>query len=169
MKATKKKQYTGRKTNMFYAVMAQLPNYSKEHADLIKEGLIHDFLERHYGKNHGRSLRLTSLTDMEFSELLQELQQQVNTGKNIPQLQSEAIRKKLVHQILATFSRIGITASGGDYTVINDHIRRLPISKGRIIPQFRFNELDSLLGAVRAYCGNIQKKQQKERMAAAKN
>ena len=80
-----------------------------------------------------------------------------------------SLRKRLTHQILSTFSRIGIEAKGSDYGVVNEHIRKLPISKGRIIPQFTLDELPRLLGAVRAYCDNIYKKQAKERQQALAN
>lgn len=170
MTTTKKKRiYNGRQTNMFYALMAQLPGYDRGHADLIKEGIINDFLVHVYGQYHNRQLSLSKLSDIEYTELLADLQQQVGNGKSVACLQSEAIRKSMISKILKAFSRIGVTVVNGNYTDVNYHIRRLPISKGRIIPQFKFDELENLLGAVRSYCDNVLKQQHSEQDKAAKN
>lgn len=170
MTTTKKKRiYTGRQTNLFYALMAQLPGYDRQYADLIKEGIVDDFLTRLYGPHHKRPASLSRLSDAEYSELLADLQGQVGSGKSIARLQTEAVRRAMVNKILKAFSRIGVTVVGGDYTTVNYHIRRLPISKGRIIPQFRFDELEKLLGAVRAYCDNLLKQQRKEQASAERN
>lgn len=158
-----------RNTAMFYALMRQLPHYDSAYQDVIKEGAIHDYLTRLYGENHGRALSLRALTDEEYEGLIQEMRRKVRNLKSPEQLRREATRKRIVHQILATFSRIGIEAKGSDYGVVNEHIRKLPISKGRIIPQFTLDELTRLLGAVRAYCDNIYKKQAKERQQALAN
>ncbi|MCD8267542.1 MAG: hypothetical protein LUD46_03165 [Parabacteroides sp.] len=149
--------------------MIQLPNYERLYADLIKEGIINSYLERKYGVMHGRETRLTALSDQEYSELISDLQNKVNQSKSITRLQQEAARKVFVKQILGALSGIGVTVVNGDYSLVNYHIRRLPIAKGRIIPQFRFEELERLLGAVRAYCDNIVKQQQKERLTAFNN
>lgn len=165
----KKKHFTGRNTALFYALMAQLPGYEQQYAELIKEGIINDFLTGMYGERHGREIRLSLLSDTEYSGLISNLQAQVNAGKNISRLQQEAARKHLVNQILRTLSRIGVTVVDGNWSEVNRHIRRLPISKGRIIPQFHFVELDNLLGAVRAYCDNILKQQREEKALAYQN
>ncbi|MDD6079341.1 MAG: hypothetical protein PUC85_04090 [bacterium] len=136
---------------------------------MIKEGAIHDYLTRLYGEDHGRALSLRKLTDEEYEGLIQEMRRKVHNLKSPEQLRREATRKRIVHQILATFSRIGIEAKGSDYGVVNEHIRKLPISKGRIIPQFTLDELPRLLGAVRAYCDNIHKRQIKEQRQALAN
>lgn len=159
---SKKRAYSGRNTGIFYALIAQLPEYETKYKDLIKEGTIDEFLKSIYGCNHGRELRLSVLSDMEYREMINQLQWQVDEGKKRSVLQQEAIRKKLVSQILTTLSRIGVSVVNGNYNDVNYHIKRLPISKGRIIPQFRFDELENLLGAVRAYCDNIKKAQRKE-------
>ena len=154
---------------MFYALLRQLPYYDSAYQDVIKEGAIHDYLTRLYGEAHGRALSLRGLTDEEYDGLIKEMRRKVSNLKSPEQLRGEATRKRIVHQILSTFSRIGIEAKGGDYGVINEHIRRLPISRGRIIPQFALDELPRLLGAVRAYCDNIRVKQERERRLALQN
>lgn len=158
-----------RNTAMFYALLRQLPYYDSAYQDVIKEGAIHDYLSRLYGEAHGRALSLRGLTDEEYEGLIKEMRQKVRSLKSPEQLRGEALRKRLTHQILTTFSRIGIESKGGDYGVVNEHIRRLPISKGRIIPQFALDELPRLLGAVRAYCDNIHKRQLEERRQALAN
>ncbi|MDR1646029.1 MAG: hypothetical protein LBS05_09480 [Tannerellaceae bacterium] len=165
----KKRQYNGRNTGMFYALMAQLPGYNAGYKDLIKEGVINDFLTKHYGERHGRSLRISTLSDAEYRELLHELNAQVSAGKTNAALQGEAIRKRFTHQILSTLSRIGATVVNGDYTKVNYHIRRIPASGGRILPQISADELPNLLAATRAYCGNIKRQQERERAIAAQN
>lgn len=167
--ATTTKTTKRRNTAMFYALMRQLPHYDSAYQEVIKEGAIHDYLTRLYGENHGRALSLRALTDEEYEGLIQEMRRKVRNLNSPEQLRREATRKRIVHQILATFSRIGIEAKGSDYGVVNEHIRKLPISKGRIIPQFTLDELPRLLGAVRAYCDNIQKRQEKERQQALAN
>ena len=154
---------------MFYALLRQLPCYDSAYQDVIKEGAIHDYLSRLYGEAHGRALSLRDLTDEEYEGLIKEMRRKVFALWSPEQLQREALRKRLTHQILSTFSRIGIEAKGSDYGVVNEHIRRLPISKGRIIPQFALDELPRLLGAVRAYCDNIHKRQLEERRQALAN
>ena len=154
---------------MFYALMRQLPCYDSAYQDVIKEGAIHDYLSRLYGEAHGRALSLRDLTDEEYEGLIKEMRRKVFALWSPEQLQREALRKRLTHQILSTFSRIGIEAKGSDYGVVNEHIRRLPISKGRIIPQFALDELPRLLGAVRAYCDNIHKRQLEEQRQALAN
>lgn len=154
---------------MFYALLRQLPCYDSAYQDVIKEGAIHDYLTRLYGEAHGRALSLRDLTDEEYEGLIKEMRRKVFAQWSPEQLQREALRKRLTHQILSTFSRIGIEAKGSDYGAINEHIRKLPISKGRIIPQFTLDELPSLLGAVRAYCDNIHKRQLEEQRQALAN
>lgn len=158
-----------RNTAMFYALLRQLPCYDSAYQDVIKEGAIHDYLTRLYGEAHGRALSLRDLTDEEYEGLIKEMRRKVFAQWSPEQLQREALRKRLTHQILSTFSRIGIEAKGSDYGAINEHIRKLPISKGRIIPQFTLDELPSLLGAVRAYCDNIHKRQLEEQRQALAN
>lgn len=158
-----------RNTAMFYALLRQLPCYDSAYQDVIKEGAIHDYLTRLYGEAHGRALSLRDLTDEEYEGLIKEMRRKVFALWSPEQLQREALRKRLTHQILSTFSRIGIEAKGSDYGAINEHIRKLPISKGRIIPQFTLDELPSLLGAVRAYCDNIHKRQLEEQRQALAN
>lgn len=154
---------------MFYALLRQLPYYDSAYQDVIKEGAIHDYLSRLYGEAHGRALSLRALTDEEYEGLIKEMRRQVSDLKSPEQLRLEALRKRLTHQILTAFSRIGIEAKGSDYGVVNEHIRRLPISRGRIIPQFALDELPRLLGAVRAYCDNIHKRQLEEQRQALAN
>ncbi len=158
-----------RNTAMFYALLRQLPCYDSAYQDVIKEGAIHDYLTRLYGEAHGRVLSLRDLTDEEYEGLIKEMRRKVFAQWSPEQLQREALRKRLTHQILSTFSCIGIEAKGSDYGAINEHIRKLPISKGRIIPQFTLDELPSLLGAVRAYCDNIHKRQLEEQRQALAN
>ena len=158
-----------RNTAMFYALLRQLPCYDSAYQDVIKEGAIDDYLTRLYGEAHGRALSLRDLTDEEYEGLIKEMRRKVFALWSPEQLQREALRKRLTHQILSTFSRIGIEAKGSDYGAINEHVRKLPISKGRIIPQFTLDELPSLLGAVRAYCDNIHKRQLEERRQALAN
>lgn len=158
-----------RNTALFYALMAQLPGYDRRYADVIKESIVEEYLERKHGPRHGREPRLSALNDDEFRELTAGLRADVRRSKSAADLQQEAVRKVLVHQILMTLSRIGATVTDGDYARVNYHIQRLPISKGRIIPQFSTDELPRLLGAVRAYAGNIRKRQLVEQALAERN
>jgi hypothetical protein len=166
---TRKRVYTGRNTAMFYALISQLPGYDARYRDLIKEGVINDFLCGLSGGKHNRPLSLSGLTDGEYRELITDLRQMVNRGKGVIQLQQEAVRKRLIHQVLTTLSRIGVAAKDGDYSEVNYHIARLPISKGRLIYQFATDELPGLLAATRAYCGVMKKRQEKERALAFRN
>ena len=169
MTMAKKKTYNGRNTAMFYALIAQLPGYSSEYKEVIKESVINEFLEKVHGVFHNRPLSLSALSDLAYHELIKDLRQQVYDSKSKKELQREAIRKKIVSQIFQTFSKIWINDTDGGHAIVNSHIRSLPISKGRIIPQFHDDELERLLGAVRAYCGNIHKQQVKGQRLAPKN
>ena len=106
-----------RNTAMFYALLRQLPYYDSAYQDVIKEGAIHDYLSRLYGEAHGRALSLRGLTDEEYEGLIKEMRQKVRSLKSPEQLRGEALRKRLTHQILTTFSRIGIESKGGNYGV----------------------------------------------------
>ncbi|MDR1938279.1 MAG: hypothetical protein LBQ73_07260 [Tannerellaceae bacterium] len=166
---TRKKVYSGRNTGMFYALIAQLDGYDSKYRDLIKEGVINDFLAKHYGEHHRRELRLSKLTDGEYRELISDLRNQVNEAKSVPKLQGEAVRRQLVHRILATLSKIGAVVINGDYSAVNYHIARLSLAKGRIIPRIPTDELPGLLAQARAYCDNVKKQQIKEMDLVAKN
>lgn len=170
MTTTKKKRvYTGRNTGLFYSLITKLPDYNPSYKETSVDGAIDEYLIRKYGIRHGRAARLSQLSDVEYSELLKELEQKVYEGKSVVVLQQEAIRKDLTHKILNTLTRIGVTVINNDWSAVNYHILRLPISKGRIIPGFKVEELPKLLDAVRAYCDNVLKQQRKERDKAAKN
>lgn len=171
METTKARKRTGksRNTAMFYALIGQLPGYDRRYAEVIKESVVDDYLTARHGELHGREARLTALSDAEYAEMLDGLRRRVEACKTAATLQREAMRKRLVHQILTALSRIGVTAPGGDYSAVNDHIRHLPISKGRVIPQFADDELPRLLGSVRAYCDYVRRKQQEERAVARRN
>lgn len=165
---TKKKNYTRRNTAMFYALMAQVPGYCREYQDVIKEGIIDGFLVKHYGVLHGREIGLTKLTDGEYRELINEMKYQIEEAKSKSLMQSEATRKRLVHLILNKLAEINVSTRNG-FDDVNYHIRRIPYSKGRIIPQIPIDELPGLLGAVRGYCDAIKKQQLKELDKAYKN
>lgn len=154
---------------MFYALMSQLPGYDVRYRDVIKEGILNDFLTKHYGASHNRSLRISELSDAEYRDLIRDLGKQANEGKSVATLQDEAVRKRLIHQILTALSRIGVRVVNGDYGGVNYHISRLPVSKGRTIPRIPTGELPNLLGAVRAYCDVIRKKQKGENYLAVRN
>lgn len=164
-----KRQYSGRNTGMFYALMAQLPGYRGEYKEIIKEGVINDFLTARYGAHHYRPLRLSTLSDVEYRNIIIELKARVAEGKTAATLQGEAVRKRLIHQILSTLGRIGVTTADGDYTHVNYHIRRIPASKERTLPQIPTGELPNLLAAVRAYCGVMKKRLEKEHSIAKRN
>jgi hypothetical protein len=169
MKTTKKRIYNGRNTAMFYALIAQLDGYDSRYRDLIKEGVINDFLVKHYGERHDRELRLTKLTDGEYRELISDLRNQVNDSKSVSKLQGEAVRKQLIHRILGALSKIGATAVNGDYSVVNYHIARLSLANGRTIPRIPTDELPGVLAQVRAYCDNVKKKQAELKALPVKN
>lgn len=154
---------------MFYALMSQLPGYDARYREVIKEGILNDFLTRHYGERHNRSLRISELSDIEYCELIRDMRNQISECKSAAALQGEAVRKRLIHQILTALSRIGVAVVNGDYAGVNYHISRLPVSKGRTIPRIPTGELPNLLGAVRAYCDVIRKKQKAEKYLAARN
>ena len=163
MKTTEKKSQKRRNTALFYALMAGLPGYDRRYAEMIKEGIVNDYLTHKYGPGHRRERRLSALSDEEYNEMLIGLRYMTEDGKTTETLQREVTRKRLVHQILTALSRMGVVVTNGDYGVVNEHIRRLPISKGRIIPEFPTDELPRLLGAVRAYADNMRKKLRKEK------
>jgi hypothetical protein len=150
-----------RNTAIFFALISQMPGYDSRYRDLIKEGVINDFLTSVYGTGHGRELRLSLLSDSEYGKLVRTLR--LHTGKTatIETMQDNAVRRRLTHTILNTLSRIGVKPVDGDYDLVNRHISSLPISRGRIIPQFKTEELPDLLNAVRAYCDVIAKRQAK--------
>lgn len=164
-----KRIYSKRNTGMFYALIAQLPGYESRYKDLIKEGVVDDFLTDRYGKFHNRPLSLSKLSDAEYREMIEGLRRQIEESKSSEQLQDEALRKFFGRRIFAAFSKIGVFAVGDDYSEVNRHIKKLPISKGRIMPAFKTDELESLCGAVYAYCDNIKKKQIKEQHLASNN
>lgn len=164
-----KKSNARRQTSIFYALLSQLPDYDKSFQEEIKNGVIDSYLTEVYGRDHCKPISLSQLSDEDYQGLLSNLKQEVNKSKSIKRLQREATRKKIISQILRAFTRIGVTAVNGNYEAVNFHILRLPISKGRIIPQFQDEELANLLGAVRAYCDNILKQQKKEQSQAFKN
>lgn len=163
------KKTNARQTSAFYALISQLPDYDKSFQEEIRNGVIDSYLTEVYGKDHGKPVSLSLLSDEDYQGLLANLKREVNKCKSIERLQREATRKKMISQILRAFTRIGVTAVNGNYEAVNYHILRLPISKGRIIPQFHDDELVNLLGAVRAYCDNILKQQKKEQSQASKN
>lgn len=169
MKTTKKKHPARRNTALFYALIAQFPGYDRRYVELIKEGVINDYLVHKYGKDHRREPRLSTLSDAEYDELILGLRYQTGESKTAETLQREATRKRLVHQILTVLSRIGATVVNSDYSVVNEHIRRLPISRGRIIPEFPTDELPRLLGAVRAYADNLKPRIRREKKLARMN
>lgn len=164
-----KRIYKGRRTDIFFALIKQLPDYSPSRKEVIKKDIVSDFLEEIYGKNHNRSLSLRSLSDKEYDDLINYLKGRVRDSKILAQLQEEGVRREFTHKILSQLSRIGVHNTDGDYTEVNYHIRRLPISKGRVIPQFETEELGRLLAAVRAYCDNTLKKQAKMKRLAKWN
>ncbi|MDL2254989.1 hypothetical protein LJC38_00205 [Parabacteroides sp. OttesenSCG-928-K15] len=163
-----KKNYTRRNTAMFYALMAQVPGYSREYQDVIKEGIIDGFLTKHYGSLHGREVGLSKLTDGEYRELINEMKFQIEEAKSKSQMRQEATRKRLVYLILNKLSEINVSTRNG-FDDVNYHIKRIPFSKGRIIPQITTDELEGLLGAVRGYCDGIKKQQLKEMDKAFRN
>lgn len=169
MKTAKKKHPTRRNTALFYALIAQFPGYDRRYVETIKEGVVNDYLVHKYGRNHCREPRLSTLNDAEYRELILGLRYQIEECKTAETLQREATRKRLVHQILTALSRIGATVENGDYSLVNDHIRRLPISRGRIIPEFPTDELPRLLGAVRAYADNLIPRIRREEKLARMN
>ncbi len=159
---------SGRNTAMFYALIAQFPGYERKYQDVIKESIVNEFLELEHGKFHGRQLSISRLTDMEYHHLIKWLKGQVSEAKTKERLHEEAIRKKLINEILSTLSRINVHTSSG-FEDVNYHILRIPYSKGRIIPRIPTDELPGLLGAVRGYCDGIKKQQLKEQAKAFRN
>jgi hypothetical protein len=166
--ATKTKQKK-RNTARFFALMSQIRGYDGRYRDLIKEGVIHDFLTSIYGDGHGRELRLSLLSDDEYSRLIKWLKRDLNRYTTVEAMQDISVRKRLIHQILNTLSHIGVRVVDGDYAMVNRHITSLPISKGRIIPEFKTEELPNLLNAVRAYCDAMAKRQRKIQILAKLN
>lgn len=162
----KTKKQNKRNTAMFYALLSQMPGYNKTFQTECKEIEVSDFLTSKYGRCESTSL--SSLSDTDYDQLINTMRRRLAGLSNKTALIDQVERKKLINQILTAFSRIGIVAKG-DYVTINYHIRKLPISKGRIIPQFNTSELPSLLGAVRGYTDAISKRQQKEQLLANKN
>lgn len=103
MKTTKKRTYHGRNTGMFYALMGQLPGFDRRYQDVIKESIVNEFFERECGKHHGRDLKISTLSDMEYNLLIRWLRGQVNEAKTKEALQDEAIRKGFIHKIIKDF------------------------------------------------------------------
>jgi hypothetical protein len=166
--ATKTKQKK-RNTAIFFTLISQMRGYDSRYRDLIKEGVLHDFFTEMYGDGHGRELRLSLLSDGEYDRLIKWLKRDLSRSTTIEALQDKAVRRRLTHQILNTLSRIGVRPVEGDYTPVNRHIIGLPISKGRIIPEFKTEELPNLLNAVRAYCDVMAKRQRKIQILAKLN
>lgn len=170
MTATKKKRvYKSRNTGMFYGYLKRIPGYAPAEVDTIKAGVIESYLIGKYGVNHGRRIGLSELSNKEYEELLYDLKRQVNAATDPVQLKTElnekAVHTKFCHQIFSQLARIGVSTVGG-YGEANRHILGLPISRGRILPAIPVDEMPNVLKAVRSYCDNILKKQQKERNEA---
>lgn len=157
---------------MFYGYLKRLPGYDPVEVEVIKGGVIESYLIGKYGINHGRQISLSKLSDQEYEELLYDLKRQVNVSCDPVQLKTElnkkAIHTKFCHQIFGQLSRIGVSTVNG-YGEANRHILGLPVSRGRILPAIPVDEMPNVLKAVRSYCDNILKKQQKERNAAFYN
>lgn len=170
MTATKKKRvYKSRNTGMFYGYLKRIPGYDPTEVETIKNGVIESYLIGKHGINHGRRISLSELSDKEYEELLYDLKRQVNVSTDPTLLKTElnekAIHTKFCHQIFGQLSRIGVSTVHG-YGEANRHILSLPISRGRILPAIPVEEMPNVLKAVRSYCDNILKKQQKEQNAA---
>lgn len=170
MTATKKKRvYKSRNTGMFYGYLKRIPGYDPAEVETIKSGVIESYLIGKHGINHGRRISLSELSDKEYEELLYDLKRQVNVSCDPVQLKTElnekAVHTKFCHQIFGQLSRIGVSTVHG-YGEANRHILSLPVSRGRILPAIPVGEMPNVLKAVRSYCDNILKKQQKEQNAA---
>lgn len=165
----KKRVFKGRNTGMFYGYLKRLPGYDPAEVEVIKGGVIESYLIGKYGINHGRQISLSKLSDKEYEELLYDLKRQVNVCTDPVQLKAElnakAVHTGFCHQIFKQLSRIGVSTVNG-YGEANRHILSLPVSRGRILPAIPVDEMPNVLKAVRSYCDNILKKQQKERNTA---
>lgn len=165
----KKRVFKGRNTDLFYGYLKRLPGYDPAEVETIKSDVIESYLIGKYGVNHGRRIGLSELSDKEYAESLYDLKRQVNVATDPVQLKTElnekAIHTKFCHQIFGQLSRIGVSTVHG-YGEANRHILSLPISRGRILPAIPVNEMPNVLKAVRSYCDNILKKQQKEQNTA---
>ncbi|MCD8177288.1 MAG: hypothetical protein LUE98_07645 [Tannerellaceae bacterium] len=162
MTKTKKKT---RSTATFFALLKQMKGYNKAFHKECKEIEVTEFLKGEYGEGV-YSVSLTALSDQEYTELIESMRYRLKEECNPTKMIEKAERREIIHAIIQTFSRIGVYVVNNDWRELNKHIRSLPISKGRIIPQIETRELPSLLSAVRAYCDNIAKKQKKEQHLA---
>ena len=160
-------------TAAFYALLKQFPEYAEGirlgFQEELKVSEVNDFLKKKYGKRAPQHGSLTMLSDEDYKALIADMRNRLRSKVNCDDLLDKQTRKQYVHHILTAFSRIGVLVVNGDYTGVNDCIKSLPISKGRIIPEFPDDELPALLGAVRAYCTNMSKKQKEQAYRAANN
>ncbi len=156
-----------RNTAAFYALLSQMPGYNKDLQKECKEVEVSDFLVSKYGQC--KSVSLSALSDQDYEEILHLMRLRLREQADNERLLDQAERKRLTHLILTALSRIGVVVVDKNMNDVNYHIRRLPISKGRIIPQFATKELPALLGAVRGYTDAMSKIQQKVRVMAANN
>lgn len=172
VKPKKKRVFKGRNTGLFYGYLKCLTGYRDSEKDDIAGGVIDSYLIGKHGSSHGRRVSLSSLTDIEYEELLDDLKGQVNVSTDPEQLKTtlneKAIHTKWCHQILKQLSRIGVSTING-YEDVNRHIKSLPISRGCILPAIPVKEMPDVFKAVCSYCDNIQKKQRKEQSQAFKN
>lgn len=160
-------------TAAFYAQLNQFPEYAegirKGFREELKASEVNDFLLSKYGKHAPQHGSLTQLSDEDYNALIADMKVRLRSKETCENLLNKQTRKQYVHHILTAFSRIGVLVINGDYTGVNDCIKSLPISKGRIIPGFPDSEMPALLGAVRAYCTNVSKKVKKQAYQAANN
>lgn len=172
VKPKKKRVYKGRNTGMFYGYLKRLAGYTDNGKDDIAAGIIESYLIGKYGSCHGRKVSLSSLTDIEYEELLNDLKRQANVCVDPEQLKTalneKAVHTNWCHQIFKQLSRIGVSTLYG-YEDANRHIRSLPVSRGRILPAIPVGEMPDVFKAVCSYCDNIRKKQQKEQSQALRN
>lgn len=163
----KTKKSNKRNTAIFYAILSQMPGYNKAFQKECKEIEVSDYMIGKYGKCESTSL--SALSDTDYNELINAMRVRLAGISSKNTLIDQIERKKMINQILRAFTIIGVNVIDSDYTLVNDHIRKLPLSKGRIIPQFKTAELPALLGAVRGYTDAIKKRQQKERQLSKMN
>lgn len=165
---SKKRQYSGRNTGSLYWRLSQLPDYNVKYRELIKEGAINDLYITLYGENHRKSLHLRDMTDRDYQLLLDDLDRRIKKTKTLDDYYKQEERRRKISKIFKAFERMGLRVTG-NYEEVNTHIKRIALSKGRIIPQIPTEELDTLYKAVCSYCDYYVKKQKEEHSLTLKN
>lgn len=177
MKAKTTTKAGKRNTGMFFAILANLPEYQeilkvrKDKSALrleCKEIEVTDFLKAKYGENGYYSGSLTALSNEDYNELLSGLEARVMQGVTKKQLLDQINRNHFISLIFRKMSEIGVTVYKGHYKESNTFLSSLPIMKGFNLTTIPLDRMPDVFKAVCSYCDNIAARQTKEAKVRAK-